>query len=392
MLLSFVLILLLGWLGGVISKQLKLPSLFGMIIVGMLIGPFGLNLIDEMTLALSSVLRQIALIIILSRGGLSLKMNDLVKMGRPALLLSFIPATLEIIGITILSPILLGITWQEGALLGAVLAAVSPAVVVPKMIQIMKMNYGTDKHIPQLVLAGASVDDIFVIVVFYAFLNMVLSGNMNFMSLLVVPLKLIMGIIIGAMLGKLMEIISKLSNINAVHQSMIYLSLSFLIVYFEETLHLPYSGLLAVMTSGIIYKHVIPDQAIKTEHHYNQLWQVAQIALFVLVGMTVDFNIAKQAGIIIVILILGGLLFRTVGTWLALLKTSLNMKERLFVIVSYWPKATVQASIGGIPFAAGVASGQIILVVAVLAILLTVPLGAWCIDHSYQFLLKKSNE
>ncbi len=391
MLLSFALILLIGWLGGVISERLKLPSLFGMIIVGMCIGPFGLDLIDELTLELSSMLRQIALIIILSRGGLSLKIDDLIKMGRPALMLSFVPATLEIIGITILSPILVDLTWQEGALLGSVLAAVSPAVIVPKMIQIMNKNYGTVKYIPQLVLAGASVDDIFAIVIFYALLNMVQSGHLNTLTLWMIPLKLILGIILGVVLGKIMPIFSKFKNMNPIYESMLYLSFSFLIVYFEEALQLPYSGLLAVMVSGIIYKHDIPEHAIITEHHYNQMWQIAQIVLFVLVGMTVDFNIAKQGGFLIILLIIGGLFFRTVGTWLSLLGTSLDLKERWFVLISYWPKATVQASIGGIPLAAGLASGQIILVVAVLSILLTAPLGAWYIEHSYKKLLTKSN-
>lgn len=389
MLLSFALILIAGWLAGRLCTLIKLPALLGMIIVGIVLSPSVLNLIDPMTLALSGDLRKIALIIILSRAGLSLRIADLIQLRRPAILLSFVPATLEIIGIIILAPLLLGFTWQEAALLGSILAAVSPAVIVPKMIQVMQEGYGQRQRVPQLILSGASIDDIYVIVVFYAFLEIARAGVVPLNSFWIIPLKIVLGIIVGAILGWLFAQLSIFQNWIPIHETMLYLSICFLIVYLEEVTTLPFSGLLAVMISGVFYKRFSSRKATSTEHHYNQLWQVAQIGLFVLVGINVDYQYLKQASLLSLVLIIGGLIFRTVGTWLSLLKSQLSHQERQFVMLSYIPKATVQASIGGIPLALGISSGEEILVIAVLAILFTAPLGALLIDLTYQKLLSK---
>lgn len=389
MLLSFALILIGGWVAGKISSKLGLPTLLGMVVWGIFIGPNMWGLLDSQTLLISPVFRQIALVVILTRAGLSLNLRDLKTVGRPALFMSFLPASLEILGVFLLAPMLLGLKGSDAALLGSILAAVSPAVVVPKMIHLIQKGYGTKKGVPQLILAGASVDDVFVIVLFSAFLNLAQGGTLSWMSLLLIPVRIVLGIGLGLLAGYLLSLIFKHFVTRSIDQSLIFLAAAFLLVELENHSSLPLSGLLAVMFAGIMLARVNDQQAEKLAHHYNQLWAGAEIGLFVLVGSILDISQLWQAGPAAAALIFGGLSFRMIGVSLSLLKTPFNRSERFFCMMAYTPKATVQASIGGVPLAVGLASGELILVVAVLSIMLTAPLGAFLIEKSYPKLLTK---
>ena len=392
MLTSVAMILLLGLLIGWIFSKIKLPSLLGMVIVGIILSPHALNLIDESILGISGELRQIALVIILTRAGLSLDISDLKKVGRPAVLMCFVPACAEILGTVVLAPMLLGVTILEAAIIGSVIAAVSPAVVVPRMIRLIDEGYGKNKSIPQLILAGASVDDVFVIVVFTAFTALASTGEMSVTSFVQIPISIVVGIIFGGCIGMLLVLFFKKYHMRDSVKILIILSVSFLILEVENRLqgYIPVSGLLAIMSMGIIIKQKYDILALRLSVKYNKLWLGAEVFLFVLVGATVNLRYVASAGVSAILLILGALLFRMVGVAVSLIKTDLSKRERLFCMVAYTPKATVQAAIGAIPLSMGLECGNVVLTVAVLSILITAPFGAICVDNLYKKLLEKS--
>ena len=389
MLTSIALILLLGLFMGWIFSKLKLPSLLGMIIVGIILSPHALNLIDESILGISADLRQIALVIILTRAGLSLDITDLKKVGRPAVLMCFVPACIEMLGTIIFAPLLLNVTVLEAAIMGSVIAAVSPAVVVPRMIKLIEEGYGVKKSIPQLILAGASVDDVFVIVIFTALTTLAEAGTMSMTSFAGIPVSIGLGILLGGAVGFALTLFFKRFHMRDSVNLLIMISISFLFLELQIRLEgiLPISGLLAIMSMGIIIKQKYDILAQRLSVKYNKLWIAAEIFLFVLVGATVDLKYAVSAGIGAVCLIVIALIFRMMGVGLSLIKTDLSRKERLFCMLAYTPKATVQAAIGAIPLSMGLPCGNIVLTVAVLAILITAPFGAICVDKSYKRLL-----
>lgn len=393
MLFSIALILLLGLLLSSFFQKIKLPGLLGMIIVGIILSPYALNLIDESILNISADLRQIALVIILTRAGLALDLSDLKKVGRPAILMCFVPACIEMLGTILIAPVLFGITHLEAAIMGSVLAAVSPAVIVPRMIRLIEEGYGTDKGIPELLLAGASVDDVFVIVMFTAFTSLASTGELSAISFLQIPVSIILGIAAGILVGSLLIRFFRKFHMRDSVKLLIILSFSFLLIELQNRLEgiIPISGLLAIMSLGIVMKKNYPVLAQRLSGKYNKLWVAAEVFLFVLVGATVDLRYAVSAGMNAILLVLAALLFRMLGVALSLIKTDLNHKERLFCMLAYLPKATVQAAIGAIPLSMDLACGQIVLTVAVLSILITAPLGAVCVDNLYTRLLHKAN-
>lgn len=392
MLTSIAIIILCGLMAGWAFNKIKLPSLLGMIIVGIISGPHGLNMIDDSILMISGDLRQIALVIILTRAGLSLDISDLKKVGRPAVLMCFVPACVEILGTVLLAPILLGVSVLDAAIIGSTIAAVSPAVIVPRMIKLMDEGYGTDKSIPQLILAGASVDDVFVIVVFTAFTTLASTGKVSAASFLQIPISIILGIVLGCAVGALLVIFFKRRHIRDSIKILIILSISFLILELQNRLegYVPVSGLLAIMSMGIVINQKYSVLAKRLSVKYNKLWLAAEVFLFVLVGVAVDIKYAISAGIMVVVLIICALVFRMFGVMISLLKTDLSAKERFFCMVAYTPKATVQAAIGSIPLSMGLECGSITLTVAVVSILITAPFGAICVDKLYGKLLRKS--
>ena len=391
MLTSLALIFLLGLMLGSIFNKLKLPSILGMIITGMILSPYALNLLDPSILGISADLRQLALIIILTRAGLSLDIEDLKKVGRPAILMCFLPACFEIVAVILIAPRVLGISILEAAIMGSVLAAVSPAVVVPRMLKIMEEGYGKERSIPQLILAGASVDDVFVIVLFTAFTSLASGGEISATSFLQIPISIILGIIVGALLGIGLCMFFKRFHMRDTIKILIILSLSFLLMEIQYRLEgiMPVSGILAIMSMGIAIYQKYNILAKRLSIKYNKLWVAAEVLLFVLVGATVDLNYAVKAGVYSVAIVLGALVFRIIGVYVCLLKTQLTKNERLFCMLAYTPKATVQAAIGAIPLSMGEASGHQVLIVAVLSILITAPFGAICIDRLYPKLLER---
>lgn len=393
MLLSLAYMLLIGFALGRLCKLIKLPSLVGMIITGILLGPNVLNLIDFSILNSSTDLRQIALIIILLRAGLSLDMNALKQVGRPAILMCFLPACFEIIAMVLLAPRLLGLSLIDSAVLGAVIGAVSPAVIVPKMIHLNANNYGTKKSIPSLILAGASVDDVFVIVMFTSFLNLAIGEKTNYLDFIQIPIIIIFGILIGYLAGLLLHILVKKFCMRDTVKVATLLCLSFLLLSMEIVLkpYLPFSALIAVMTMGISLQKYNKEVSERMSIRFNKLWVIAEVILFVLVGASLSIDSALDSSINAFILVLLVLLLRMLGVLLCLLKTNLNIKERIFCMIAYLPKATVQAAIGGIPLSRGLATGNVILTVAVVSILITAPLGALLIDISYKKLLNKDD-
>ncbi|MFQ6862257.1 MAG: cation:proton antiporter [Beduini sp.] len=391
MLLSIAYILMLGMFMGWFCKKIKLPSLTGMIITGILLGPNLLNLIDSSILNISSDLRRIALIIILMRAGLSLDLDDLKKVGRPAVLMCFIPACFEILGMVLLAPKLLGISLLDAAIMGAVVGAVSPAVIVPKMLKLMEEGYGAKNSIPQLILAGASVDDVFVIVMFSAFTGLAQGNAVSVQSFINIPISIILGVLIGSVIGGILAKYFENVHIRDTAKVIILLCIAFILVSLEDQFStiIPFSALISIMSMGIIMQRKRENVAVRLSTKFNKLWVASEIILFVLVGATVDLNYALSAGVMAIILIFGVLAFRMLGVWVCLVKTKLDKKERLFCMIAYTPKATVQAAIGGVPLAMGLACGNIVLTVAVLAILITAPLGAFFIDFTYKRLLSK---
>lgn len=389
MLTSIALILLTGLLLGSIFSKMKLPSLLGMMIAGIILSPHALNLIDESILNISADLRQIALVIILTRAGLSLDLSDLKKVGRPAVLMSFVPACVEILGAVILAPRLLGITVLEAAIIGSVIAAVSPAVIVPRMIRLIEEGYGKKNSIPQLILAGASVDDVFVIVVFTAFTALASTGEISAVRFLQIPISIVLGIMLGIVVGILLVLFFKMFHMRDSVKLLIILSVSFLLLELQNQLEgiIPVSGLLAIMSLGIVIRQKYDVLAVRLSGKYNKLWVAAEVFLFVLVGATVDLKYAVSAGAGAILLVVGALCFRMLGVAISLIKTKLTKKERVFCMLAYTPKATVQAAIGAIPLTMGLPCGQIVLTVAVLSILITAPFGAICVDSLYRKLL-----
>ncbi len=389
MLLSMALIMLIGMASGYICRRLKLPGLLGMIITGIILGPYVLDLIDPSILNISADLRKIALIIILTRAGLTLDINDLKRVGRPAILMCFVPATFELAGMLLLAPRILGISLLEAAIMGAVVAAVSPAVVVPKMIKLIDEGYGTKKSIPQLILAGASVDDVYVIVLFSTFTGLAKGDRVSAMSFINIPVSVVLGIALGIASGWLLAVYFKKVHVRDTIKVIIVLSISFILVSAENALSTPitFSALIAVMFMGIALSRYRNETAVRLSGKFNKLWVGAEVVLFVLVGASVDIGYALSAGAGAVILIFGVLIFRLAGVFVCLPGTNLNMKERLFCMLAYTPKATVQAAIGSVPLAMGLSCGSIVLTVAVLAILITAPLGAFMIDLTYKKLL-----
>ncbi len=394
MLLSLSLILIIGFsLSGILNK-FKIPGLIGLIFTGILLGPQGLDLISKDILNISKDLREIALIVILLRAGLTLDLRDLKKVGRPALLMSFLPATFEILAISLIAPPLLGITYIEALIMGAVLSAVSPAVVVPRMIHLMESGYGRKKRIPQLVMAGASVDDIYVIVLFTAFLGLYGGNQLNAGVILSVPVSVISGLGLGIIAGIIMVRVFKSLHIRDTIKVLIILSISFLFISFEDLVapYFPLSGLLAVMALGGTLLKGYEMLARRIIGKFSKIWVGAEILLFVMVGAAVEIQALRGVGLKSVLLILIALLFRTIGVFISLMKTNLNRKERLFTAIAYLPKATVQAAIGTIPLTQGVAAGNTILSMAVLAIMLTAPLGALGIDRLHKKLLTRDTK
>lgn len=381
--------MLIGMASGYICRRLKLPGLLGMIITGIILGPYVLDLIDPSILNISADLRKIALIIILTRAGLTLDINDLKRVGRPAILMCFVPATFELAGMLLLAPRILGISLLEAAIMGAVVAAVSPAVVVPKMIKLIDEGYGTKKSIPQLILAGASVDDVYVIVLFSTFTGLAKGDRVSAMSFINIPVSVVLGIALGIASGWLLAVYFKKVHVRDTIKVIIVLSISFILVSAENALSTPitFSALIAVMFMGIALSRYRNETAVRLSGKFNRLWVGAEVVLFVLVGSSVDIGYALSAGAGAVILIFGVLIFRIAGVFVCLLSTNLNMKERLFCMLAYTPKATVQAAIGSVPLAMGLSCGSIVLTVAVLAILITAPLGAFVIDLTYKKLL-----
>ena len=391
MLISIALILLVGMFMGWLCKKIKLPGLLGMLFTGIILGPYVLNFIDDSILSISADLRKIALIIILTRAGLSLDIKDLKKVGRPAVLMCFVPACFEMAGMILLAPRILGISTLDAAIMGAVVAAVSPAVVVPKMIKLMESGYGVKQGIPQLILAGASVDDVFVIVMFTAFTGLAQGEAVSLKSFVNVPLSVITGIFVGLAAGCLLAKFFEKVHIRDTSKVMILLSVSFILVTAEDYAAdmIPFASLIGVMASGISLQKKREVVAKRLSSKFNKLWVVSEIMLFVLVGAAVDIQYAVKAGIAPVFLIFSVLIFRMAGVFVCLLKTKLNIKERAFCMLAYMPKATVQAAIGGLPLAMGLSCGNIVLSVAVIAILITAPLGAFCIDMTYRRFLQQ---
>ena len=391
MLFSLTLIFLSGIVLGSIFNRLKLPQLLGMLLTGIILGPYLLNLLDPKILSISTDLRQIALIIILTRAGLNLDINDLKKVGRPAVLMCFVPATFEILGMIIFAPKFLGLGLLDSAILGTVIAAVSPAVVVPKMLKLMEDGYGTEEGIPQLIMAGASVDDVFVIVLFTSFIGLASNGTFSALNLIKIPTSIFFGISVGFLCAILLIYFFKKIHIRDSMKVIIILNISFLLVTFEHSLTgiIGFSGLLAIMSMGTGIQEKNSILAKRLSSKYSKLWIAAEVILFVLVGATVNIKYALGASIPAILLIMTVIVFRMVGVFLCLLGTSFSYKERLFCMIAYCPKATVQAAIGSIPLSMGLSSGNIILTVAVLSILITAPLGAFAIDFSYKKLLNR---
>lgn len=391
MLLSIALILIIGMGMGTLCRKCKLPPLLGMLITGIVLGPFALNILDESILDISSQIRKIALIIILTRAGLGLDVSGLKKIGRPAVMMCFVPATFELVGILLFGPMLLGMTRLEAAVLGAVLAAVSPAVVVPRMVKLMETKYGTARGIPQLILAGASVDDVYVIVLFATFTGMMSGNGISVISFVNIPVSIALGVLAGWICGLILSKVFRKFEMRDTVKVLVMLSISFILVWAEDTMSTPitFSALIAVMIIGVAIQKYEPQFISGLSGKFGKMWIGAEVFLFVLVGATVNISYLSKVGVSALLLIAGALVFRMLGVLVCLLGTDFNRKERLFTMLAYTPKATVQAAIGGIPLAMGFACGDTVLTVAVLAIVLTAPVGAFFIDSTYERLLEK---
>ena len=394
MLTSLAFIFLLGLLLGYLSLRVKLPALIGMLMAGVLLGPHVGNLLSDTLLGVSLDLRQLALVIILSRAGLSLNIAELKRVGRPAILMCFVPACFELGGMLLLAPLLFGVSLLDAAIMGTVVAAVSPAVIVPKMLTLMENNYGVRKSIPQMIMAGGSVDDVFIIVLFTAFTGLAMGKDVSPLSFLQIPVSIVSGLVLGVLLGLFFKWFFATHRRRDSVKVLILMSSSFLLIALEHALAdvFPLSGLLAVMSTGGTLLVTSPLVAKRLSERFGKLWVGAEILLFVLVGATVDVNYVLAAGGMSLLLICGTLLFRMLGVYVSLLGTSLLQKERLFCMIAYMPKATVQAAIGSLPLSMGLSCGHLVLTVAVLSILVTAPVGDFLIEYSYKRLLEKDSE
>lgn len=398
MLTSLAFIFLVGLAMGAICQKLKLPRIIGMLVTGIVLGPYVLDLLDPSILGISADLRKMALIIILLKAGLSLDLADLKKAGRSAVMMAFVPASFEIVGYIVFAPMILGVSRVEAAVMGAVLGAVSPAVVVPRMVSLMEKKYGTKKAIPQMILAGASCDDIFVIVLFTTFLSMAQGGSAHVMDFVNIPISIVLGVLLGAVVGYILYLFfeTAYARKHCVRNSMkviIVLGFSFLLIAIEGWLEgkVSVSGLLAVVSMACVLKYKSTEFVSKRlSEKFGKLWLAAEVVLFVLVGAAVDIRYTLSAGLAAVLMIVVALVCRAVGVFLCVAGTQLSWKERLFCVIAYLPKATVQAAIGSVPLSAGLPCGKIILSVAVLAIIITAPIGAIGIDCSYKTLLEKN--
>lgn len=392
MLTDIAVIFLLGIVFAKVFEKMGLAPIIGMLMAGIIISPHQLNIVSDTIINLSADLRQIALVVILTRAGLSLNFDKLKKVGRPAILLSFVPASIEMLAIIFFSQNFFNIDTIDAGIMAAVLAAVSPAIVVPRMIKLINEGYGRDKNIPEMILAGASVDDVFVIVFFSSFLALKTGGKLSAMSFLNIPISIITGIFLGIIIGKIFVFIFEKININEIYKTMIFVSLSFLMLKLQSLIE-PYiamSALIAIMAAGIVINRIDSKMAKELLGTYNRLWKVFELFLFVLVGISVDLAYIKEAGLLAVLLIIIGLIFRMIGVNISLIGTNLDKNERVFTSFAYLPKATVQAAIGPVALSMGLNSGNLILSVSVIAILLTAPLGAILTDKTYKKLLKKS--
>ena len=400
MLTSLAFIFLVGLSLAAICQRIRLPRIIGMLVTGILLGPYVLDLLDGSILGISPDLRKMALVIILIKAGLSLNIKDLMKVGRPALMLAFVPASFEMLAYTVFAPFLFDITRIEAAVMGAVLSAVSPAVVVPRMVMLMEEKYGTDKSIPQMILAGASLDDVFVIVLFSTFTAMAQGGSADVMSFVNIPVSILLGILLGAVAGMILAWFfeTSYSHEHLVRNSMkviIVLGTAFLLLAIEEWVEpvVSVSGLLAIMSMAcVLAMRCVPEVSGRLSEKYGKLWIAAEVILFVLVGAAVDIRYTLQAGFAAVVMIAIALVVRSVGVCICTAGTRLNRQERIFCVLAYLPKATVQAAIGSVPLALGLPCGNLVLSVAVLAILITAPLGALGMDASYRKLLVKAEE
>lgn len=394
MLLSLALIFLSGIALGTLCEKLHLPRLLGMLAAGIILGPYVLNLLDSSVLNISAELRRIALLLILTRAGLNLELPVLKSVGYPAILMCFVPACLEILGCILIAPLFLPVSVMEAAVLGTVLAAVSPAVVVPKMLNLMEQGYGTKKGIPQMILAGASADDVFVIVLFTIFSNLAVNNQFSVWDLIRIPTSILLGIAVGIICGWLLALFFRHVHFRDSLKVVIILSVSFMLVTLEDNMTgvIGFSGLLATISIGITMNIKSNAVSKRISKKYDHLWSGAELLLFVLVGAAVPIGYALDYGIVAVICLLCVLLFRIVGVWLCTVKTKFTAKERLFASLAYIPKATVQAAIGPLPLAMGMACGNLVLTVAVLAIIITAPLGAFLIDITHKKLLEKNTE
>lgn len=396
MLTSLALVFLAGLAAAAVCSAIKLPRIIGMLLVGIVLGPHILNVLDDSILSISSELRQMALIIILLKAGLSLNLSDLRQVGRPAVLLSCLPATCELAGYILLAPYLLGVNRIEAAVMGAVLAAVSPAVVVPRMVFLMENRWGTDKSIPQMLLAGASCDDIYVIVLFTTFTGIAQGGNARAADFLNIPVSVVLGIAVGAAVGYALSrffeaAFARNHMVRSSVKVIIVLSVSFLLVALETVLKgkIALSGLLAVTSMAcMLARKTTGEVRARLSEKFGKLWIAAELILFVLVGAAVDIRYVSETGLAAVLMVFAALIFRAAGVVLCLAGTKLSRRERLFCVIAYLPKATVQAAIGSVPLAMGLPCGKIVLSVAVLAILITAPLGALGMDAAYRKLLK----
>ncbi len=392
MLTSIALIILFGLLAASISKKLKLPSIIGVLLVGIVIGPNCLNLLDKEILLIADELKEMALIIILLKAGLALDFSDLKKVGRPAILLCFIPAIFEILAFVIFGPLMLGLSLIDSAILGAIMGAVSPAVIVPRMTKLIEEGYG-EKGLPQMVIAGSSADDVFVIVLFTAFLSLTSGSRITLATFTAVPVSIILGILLGVFTGFVLVLIFKRIHIRDTYKVLVMIACSFLFVALEEVLKnvLPLSGLLAVMSMGVAIYYKYQKLAERVQCKFSKIWLIAEILMFVLVGASVNITSVQGAGLMSIAILFVGLAFRLLGTYLSLIGTNFTNKERLFTCFTQLPKATVQAAIGGVPLQMGLASGNTILTVAVLAILITAPLGSIVIDKTQTILIKNNH-
>ena len=389
MLLSIAIIILLSIVLSSVFKKFNLPGILGMLIAGIILGPHLLNLIDGEILNISAELREIALIVILIRAGLSLDLEDLKKVGRPAILLSFLPATIEIIAITVFAPMFFDITYVSAMTMGAIVAAVSPAVVVPRMIKLMEQGYGKHKKVPQMILAAASIDDVYAIIIFYALIQYQQGGSIGVMTFLNVPISIVLGLIIGAVTGLLLTYFFRKVHMRDTLKVLVIFSFGFILLALEDIVnsYVAISGLLAVMALAMSINKNYIALAKRLVKKFEKIWVIAEIMLFVLVGALVDITVLLNVGLYAIILIIIALVFRIGAVFIATSKTNLTMNERLFAAFSYTPKATVQAAIGAIPLSLDLPHGEFILMVSVLAIIITAPFGAILMDTTYHKLL-----